>query len=218
MAGKSETTWREKSEEIGKTTEKATWWFRDLYTQICIYTDLPFASPRATKKKERKEKWEDTADIWRGVLGRPRIHNGLKLYPTHARHTYTSTSQSRDHVIMSELGNNFAWSTRPRRSTIDSAPIVPCRFSFFDNNCPPTNPHSSRIPVDLPRSKSIHFPFFFPTTIKDTRLYVYASHLFNISLSDYFSTSHLLYTASTISRACNGDLFAAHDVHILSRR
>lgn len=45
-------------------------------------------------------------------------------------YTYTcltntdTSSQSRDHVIMSELGITFAWNTCSRRSTIDSATFI----------------------------------------------------------------------------------------------
>lgn len=177
---------------------------------IYAYTQInPSCLPARKKKKIPQH---------RKMLGRPQIHNRLKTILIHSSHTYTSTSQSRDHVIMSELGNNFAWSTRPRRSTIDSAPIILRRHSF-SNNCPPD---SSWIPLDFLSSWVLEFSFlsvhsffsFVFTTIKDACLYVYASHLFNISLSFYFPPS----TASTISHACNGDLFAAHDVHILSQR
>lgn len=137
-------------------------------------------------------------------------------------HTHTSTSQSRDHVIMSELGNNFAWSTCPRRSTIDSAPIILRRLPSSGNPVLPNPPRFPESRVKFPLSVYsfffflffFFFFFFFVYFIRrlKTHACMYTLHISIRYLSLFFYLPPS--TASTISRACNGDLFAAHDVHI----
>lgn len=102
-------------------------------------------------KKERKLKKRETSERQRGGSLRGYVHiysdasprsparighekevqDAIATYTTtqyiliHASHTYTSTSQSRDHVIMSELGITILHGAHVhRRSTIDFAPII----------------------------------------------------------------------------------------------
>lgn len=98
------------------------------------------------------------------------------------------------HVIMSELGNNFAWSTfhaillsTPHRLSFASflfRIIVLSRFFLIPSRLPDFQ-------VEFPFRPFIFFYFIFIfTTIKDACLYVNASYLFNIS--NDLSISHLL--------------------------
>lgn len=87
-----------------------------MHIYIYIYTVIyPRVLPREYRIRRGKG----------GARRYPATYTTTQYILIHTSHTYTSTSQSRDHVIMSELGITILHGAHVhRRSTIDSAPII----------------------------------------------------------------------------------------------
>lgn len=128
------------------------------------------------------------------------VQDAIATYTTtqyiliHASHTYTSTSQSRDHVIMSELGITILHGAHVhRRSTIDFAPIILADLlvkGFHPAAASPNSPRSILSSSFPPESGFLSFVWsfvlflLFPHSRAITsRVLVYASYLLTLSLS-----------------------------------
>lgn len=181
----------------------ATWWFRDLYTQICIYTDYPSRLPGAKRKeKKRKER-------------RYRRHGEVVRTTANTQRTQTVPHTCLTHIYIDQSKQgprDYVWAGKQFCMEHTSTPF----YYRLRTDCPSPNFLFSTIIILLrtiplfPESSSISrgpfrlfiFPVFLFQRRLKTHACMYTLHIYLISLWIIFLLPTFS-TASTISRACN---------------
>lgn len=122
-------------------------------------------------------------------------------------------------MIMSELGIailhgapvHVVLLSTPHRLSLADSPVAKSRPSF------PTLPEISSSVCPFSLSSIPVLSLLLSSIMITMRVLVYALYLLNLSHSLYLSISYFL-PLRQFFRACNGEIFAAHDVYNLSRR
>lgn len=188
-------------------------------TYIYAYTQITLRVFPREKRKRKK-----ILQRRRKVLGRPRIHNRLKLY-LYMLHTHIHRR-----VKAGTTWLCLSWETILHGAHVHAVLLsTPHQLSFAELSSskttvllPGSSPNPSRFPefrIKFPLRPRIYFFLYFTfTTIKDACLYVYASHLLKITRTIFLSpTPPPLLPLRQFLVHVTVIFFAAHDVHILSR-